>query len=144
MIKKFLYAVVLLPIFLVVVVVIACAIGEMSRRHQFDNAKTLSRITEVKFPKFKVVEYEKGRTSFNGDYRDELVLEFKEIPSEEFYTSLAESANWNIKNDSTYYYSRVWGNGLPAPPGEDDEEDMSINIQIKRGTKRFYVGYGAW
>lgn len=142
--KKFIYAVLLLPILLVTVIVIACVIAEISRRHKFDDAKTLSRITEVKFPKFKVVEYEKGRTSFNGDYRDELVLEFKKMPSEEFYTSLAESANWNITNDSTYYYSRVWGNGLSAPPGEDDDEDISINIQIKRGTRRFEVSYGAW
>lgn len=144
MIKKFLYTVLLLPIFLVVVAIIACAIGEISRRHKFDDAKTLSRIAEVKFPKFKVVEYEKGRTSFNGDYRDELVLEFKKMPSEEFYTALEESANWNIKDDSIYYYSRVWGNGFPAPPGEDDDEDMSLNIQIKRGARRFYVSYGAW
>jgi hypothetical protein len=38
----------------------------------------------------------------------------------------------------------MWGNGLPAPPGEDDEEDMSLEIEIKRGEKRFHVSYGAW
>lgn len=133
-----------LPLFVVTVIVIASIWGEVSRKHRFDDTKTLTRITEVEFPKFKVIEYEKGRTSFHGDYSDKLVLEFKEMPSEEFYAEIAESANWNIKNDSTYYYSRVWGNGLPAPPGEDDEEDMSLNIQIKRGDKRFYVSYGAW
>lgn len=171
MIKKLLYAVVLLPILLIVVVVIASAIGGISRKHRFDDAKTLTRITEVEFPEFKVIEYEKGRTGFHGDYSDELVLEFKEMPSEEFYTILeylADRGNanivekdsvdgnlyftesyykqtyWSFTNNSTYYYSRVWGNGLPAPPGEDDEEDMSLSIQIKRGEKCFHVSYGAW
>lgn len=43
-----------------------------------------------------------------------------------------------------YYYSRMWGNGLPAPEGEDDDEDMSLSVTIKRGEKRAEITYGAW
>ena len=137
----------LLPLLLVVVLTIDFTMGEIWRRHRFDDAKTLTRITEVKFPKFKVVEYDRGSTSFHGDYEDGLVLEFKDMPTEEFYASIeamVDSENWYVVGDSLYRYSRMWGNGIPAPPGEDDEEDMSLSIEIKRGEKQFHVSYGAW
>lgn len=140
----------LLPFLLIAVIAIASTWSEISRKHRFDDAKTLTRITEVEFPKLKVVEYDYGGSSFHGDYSDELILEFKELPSEEFYAVIDSHARcdnhdgWYVEGDSTYNYSRMWGNGLPAPPGEDDEEDMSLEIEIKRGEKRFHVSYGAW
>lgn len=137
----------LLPFLLVVVLTIYFTMGEIWHRHRFDDAKTLTRITEVEFPKFKVVDYDRGGTSFHGDYSDELVLKFTEIPSEKFYTSieaLSDSTDWHIEGDSIYCYYRMWGNGMPAPKGEDDEEDMFLNIEIKRGEKQFHVSYGAW
>lgn len=137
----------LLPFLLVVVLAIYFTMGEIWHRHRFDDAKTLTRITEVEFSKFKVIDRERGDRSFHGDYSDELILEFKEMPSEEFYTSieaLADSTDWYIEGDSIYCYYRMWGNGMPAPKGEDDEEDMFLNIEIKRGDKQFHVNYGEW
>lgn len=137
----------LLPLIALVVVVITFAMGEINRRHRFDDVKTLSRITEVEFPKFKVKDYDRGFSSFHGDYEDELVLEFKQLPTEEFYASIeamTDCGNWHVDGDSIYRYSRMWGNGMPAPKGEDDEEDMFLNIDIKRGEKQFHVSYGAW
>ena len=137
----------MLPLIVLVVVVITFTKGEINRRHRFDDAKTLTRITEVEFPKFKVKDYDRGFSSFHGDYEDGLVLEFKDMPTEEFYASIeamVDSENWNVVGDSLYRYSRMWGNGIPAPPGEDDEEDMSLSIEIKRGEKQFHVSYGAW
>ena len=137
----------LLSLFLFILVLID--IGLIGRRHMFDEDYILTRITEVYFPEFKVIEYERGKQGSRGDYRDELILEFYELPTEKFYTEIDSfvrcgDSGWNTKDDSTYYYSRMWGSGLPAPRGESDEEDMFLNIEIKRGEKRFRVNYGEW
>ena len=139
----------LIPLSLIAMVLIDNATGVISRRHMFDENYILTRITDVYFPEFKVIGYERGKQGSQGDYRDELILEFYELPAEEFYTEIDSLARcgddgWNTKGDSTYNYSRMWGNGLPAPLGESDDEDMSLEIEIKRGEKRFHVSYGAW
>ena len=134
----------LLPFLLVAVIAVVAVSDEISRRYRFDDAKTLTRITEVEFPKFKVVEYDRGCKSFHGDYSDELVLEFKEMPSEEFYAALENSSEWSSSDEGSYFYSRMWGNGMPAPKGEDDDEDVHLSIKIQRGEKRFHVTFGTW
>ena len=139
----------LIPLLLIALIRIDNATDFISRKRRFDDAETLTRVTETYFPKFRVVEfYEDWVLGPNRRFDNELILEFNKLPAEYFYTmidSLARSTDsgWNAKDDSTYYYSRTWGNGLPAPQGEDDSEDMSLTIQIKRGAKCFYVNYGA-
>ena len=139
----------LIPLLLIALIRIDNATDFISRKRRFDDAETLTRITETNFPKFKVVEfYEDWILGPNLKHDNELTLEFKKLPTENFYRvidSLARdtASGWSAKDDSTYYYSRTWGNGLPAPLGESDEEDMFLEIEIKRGEKRFYVYYGA-
>ena len=139
----------LIPLLLIALIRIDNATDFISRKRRFDDAETLTRITEMYFPKFKVVEfYEDWVLGPNRKFDNELILEFKMLPTEDFYTvidSIAKYADsgWSVKDDSTYCYSRTWGNGLPAPQGEDDNEGMSLSIEIKRGEKRFYVNYGA-
>ena len=139
----------LIPLLLIALIRIDNATDFISRKRRFDDAETLTRITETNFPKFKVVEfYEDWILGPNLKHDNELTLEFKKLPTENFYIvidSLARdtASGWSAKDDSTYYYSRTWGNGLPAPLGESDEEDMFLEIEIKRGEKRFYVYYGA-
>lgn len=139
----------LIPLLLIALIRIDNATDFISRKRRFDDAETLTRITETNFPKFKVVEfYEDWILGPNLKHDNELTLEFKKLPTENFYIvidSLARdtASGWSAKGDSTYYYSRTWGNGLPAPLGESDEEDMFLEIEIKRGEKRFYVYYGA-
>lgn len=139
----------LIPLLLIALIRIDNATDFISRKRRFDDAETLTRITETNFPKFKVVEfYEDWILGPNLKHDNELTLEFKKLPTENFYIvidSLARdtASGWSAKGDSTYYYSRTWDNGLPAPLGESDEEDMFLEIEIKRGEKRFYVYYGA-
>ena len=139
----------LIPLLLIALIRIDNATDFISRKRRFDDAETLTRITETNFPKFKVVEfYEDWILGPNLKHDNELTLEFKKLPTENFYIvidSLARdtASGWSAKDDSTYYYSRTWGNGLPAPLGESDEEDMFLEIEIKRGEKRFHVYYGA-
>lgn len=37
----------------------------------------------------------------------------------------------------------MWGNGLSAPKGEDDNEDMSFSIRLEKGSKQVILDYGA-
>ena len=118
------------------------------RKHRFDDKEILERITGVTYPDFKVIEYTKGRTSFLGDYNDQLLIEFKELPSVAFYQYLDSlivtgNSDWFIF-DNVYSYSKIWGNGFPAPNGEDDEEDMMFSIRFGKGSRQATIGYGAW
>lgn len=77
-----------------------------------------------------------------------LVIEFEEIPSEGFYMRIdsmitAGDSDW-FKHDNNYSYSKIWGNGFPAPEGEDNEEDMSFSISFDKGNKQATLRYGAW
>lgn len=118
------------------------------RENRFADQKVLSRITEAPFPSFTKKQYIKGRTSFTGDYMDELLIEFKETPSDDFYQIIdslinVPNSDWHRSNDG-YWYSKIWGNDFPAPKGEDDEEDMTICIWITKGNKEAMIRYGAW
>ena len=148
-IVKWIYNVIAsLPI-VAIVAVAAYFFGiDYMRRYRFDDSDTIERITGAPCPDFKVVEYEMGSSSFNGDYDDCLIVEFEQIPTKEFYQVLdslvkAEGSYWNC-NDGEYHYSRMWGNGMPAPEGEDDEEDMSLSFTMKKGENRAKIRYGAW
>lgn len=76
------------------------------------------------------------------------IIEFKETPSTAFYQKLdslitVEQSDWS-KRDNMYSYSRMWGNGMPAPSGEDDKEDMTFSIKFEEGSKQAVIDYGAW
>lgn len=140
------------PLFLIVYAIL-CLYGldiyyAYHRKYRFSDTETLERITGVHFPDFKVVEYKKDKNSFLGDYNDQLIIEFEEFPSEKFYTRIdsliaTEGSEW-FEHENTYSYSKMWGNGLSAPKGEDDDEDMSFSISFDKGSKQAILRYGAW
>lgn len=122
------------------------------REYRFANRRTIERITGVTLPNFKVIEYTKGRMSFQGDYNDQLIIEFKETPSAPFYQTIDSliatnhtgwTGGWAV-HDDTYSYDYMWGNGLPAPNGEDSDEDMTFSISFKKGSKQAIINFGAW
>lgn len=119
------------------------------RKHRFNDKEILERITGVAYPDFRVIEYTKdNRTSFLGDYNDQLLIEFKELPSAAFYQYLDSliatgHSGWFIF-DNVYSYGQFWGNGFPAPNGEDDEEDMTFSIHFSKGSRQATIDYGAW
>lgn len=119
-----------------------------SPKSVYAEKERLQRITGVVFPDFTVVDYKRGERSFQGDYTDEVTIEFKATPSDEFYQTIDSLINmpnsdWS-KKEQHYSYGRIWGNGLPAPEGEDDEEDMTFNISFEKGSKQATLTYGAW
>ena len=118
------------------------------RKYRFANNEVIERITGVSFPELSIIDYEKGNAGFLGDYNDVLTLEMENDLNESAYHYLdsvinAGDTNWSKHND-VYRYSIMWGNGLPAPKGENEEEDMTFSLSFKAGSKKVTLNYGAW
>ena len=119
-----------------------------SRENYFLDRDRIERITDVRLPKFKVKDYTKGNNSFNGDYNDGFYIEFNSpLPDSLFerIDSLIVSGNqyWE-KSGYKYTYYRVWGNGIPAPNGESDNDDRFFGLTIVRFSETGYIGHGMW
>lgn len=138
----------MLIVYAVAVLFILQGYGDYKRKHHFASNEVIERITGVAFPELSIIDYEKGDAGFLGDYNDMLTLEMKNDLSESTYHYLdsvisAGDTNWSKHND-VYRYSIMWGNGLPAPKGENEEEDMTLSLSFKAGSKKVTLNYGAW
>ena len=102
----------------------------------------IERITGVRIPEYKVTKAFIGPTSFNGDFEDSLYIEFETLPSDELFEKI-DSLNWYREGDE-YSFSTSWGNGSPAPEGENDEEDRFFKIKLTKGEKTGIIVYGMW
>ena len=121
---------------------------DYQRKYHYADNEVIERITGVAFPEVDIIDYEKGESGFLGDYSDKLILEMEEELGELTYHYLdsiinAGNTEWS-KHDDEYSYSIIWGNGFPAPKGEDDEEDMMFSLSTKKGSKIVTIEYGAW
>jgi hypothetical protein len=129
---------VLSPMMLIIVVVLALLVqadySYYSRRH-FVKSDVIENITGVSFPKYTVVE----RRSIWCDY---FMLEFERMPDEAFYKELDE--HFDCFEPGEYSFSAIWGNGIEAPKGESDKDDISFSIDIARGSKTFHIRVGEW
>ena len=136
------------PLFLIIYLLLFIVICYEDKRDYFQNRDRIERITEVRLPKFKMIEYHEGRRGFNGDFNDDFVFEFKSVPSDEMFDmidKLIESGKtgWHKEGDS-YIFNCTWGNGMPAPKGESDNEDRIFGITITRGEKQGVIRHGMW
>ena len=107
---------------------------DYQRKYRFADNEVIERITGVAFPEVDIIEYKKDNEGFLGDYKDELTLGMEDELSESIYHYLdsiisAGNTEWS-KHDDEYSYSIIWGNGFPAPKGEDDEEDIEFYINL--------------
>ena len=102
----------------------------------------IERITGVRIPEYKVTKAFIGPTSFLGDFEDSLYIEFETLPSDELFEKM-DSLNWYREGDK-YSFSTSWGNGSPAPEGENDEEDRFFKIKLTKGEKTGIIVYGMW
>ena len=117
-------------------------------KHYFANNEVIERITGVAFPELNILDYQKGRRNFLGDYNDTLILEMEYDLSKSIYHYLDSlistgNTNWSRSNDK-YNYSIMWGNGLPAPKGENNEDDVTFSLSFKTGSNIVTINYGAW
>lgn len=123
----------------------------LERTYKFTNRETLNEITGVVLPKFKVVDRIYGGSGFTGDYSDEIIIRFKDTLPHGFYLQLDSICNvntyWcksNMDSQTIYRYDRMWGNGLPAPQGQDDEDDYFFNIKIQQDSREATITCGMW
>lgn len=140
------------PLMLIVYAIIALFVlqgyYDYQRKYRFVNNEAIERITGVAFPEVDIIDYEKGEGGFLGDYNDKLTLEMEEELSESTYHYLDSIVNsgdtgWS-KRDDEYSYSIMWGNGLPAPKGESEEDDGMFSLSFKRGSKIINLSHGSW
>ena len=121
---------------------------DYQRKYRFANNEAIERITGVAFPEVDIIDYKKDKRSFLGDYNDKLTLEMEDELSESTYHYLdsiinAGNTGWS-KRDDEYSYSVMWGNGLPVPKGENEEEDGMFSLSFKKGSKIINLSHGSW
>ena len=138
----------MLIVYAVAVIFILQGYNDYKRKHYFASNEVIERITGVAFPELSIIDYEKGEAGFTGDYNDMLTLEMENDLSESTYHYLDSvisvgNTNWHKRNDE-YIYGTVWGNGLPAPEGENEEEDIMFSLSFKAGSKIINLSHGSW
>lgn len=110
----------------------------------------IERITEVRVPEYKVTKYIIGGTTFKGDYIDSLFIEFESLPADELFEKIdsirasKEHSAWYTSDSIHYSYYKLWGNGRPAPKGEDPNADRIFEIEITKGEKAGIIVCGMW
>ena len=110
------------------------------------NKDRIERITKVRLPDFEMIDFKQESAGFLPDYENTYTIEFKEELSDEFYAKLDSLVNEGVweKYDDGYGYSNIWGNGTPAPEGENAEEDRHYGIRIVKGSKTATITAGVW
>ena len=118
--------------------------SEHYMQHHFVRRRVVENITGVKFPKYKVLNRGEEWKCFgrSPEHVYDFTMEFDKMPDEEFYKKL--DVYFDCFEPDKYSYSAIWGNGLEAPKGESDKDDISFSIDIERGSKTFHIRVGEW
>ena len=108
----------------------------------------IERITGIRVPAYKTIEYHEGQRGFNGDYNDWFTIEFKTMPTDEMFDEIDKmietgKTGWH-KEGNDYIFNCTWGNGFKAPKGESDDEDRMFGITITREKKQGTIRSGMW
>ena len=138
----------MLIVYFIIFLLVLQGYDDHRRKYRFANNETIERITGVAFPELDIIDYKKANRGFLGDYKDKLILEMKDELSESTYHYLdsiinAGNTQW-FKHDDEYSYSIMWGNGLPAPQGESEEDDGMFSLSFKKGSKIINLSHGSW
>ena len=110
----------------------------------YSNPEVFEKSTGVRLPPFKVTKYEHGYVCWNGDFEDELTIEFDKPLSDEFYHYLDESG-WVKCSDDPFEIQSI---GIYI---FDDEViykgrmgvDEYLNIHIHKDRSGATIEYGA-
>ena len=140
---------VLSPMMLIVMVV-AAIFGymyylEYHMQHHFVKRRVVENITGVRLPRYKVIDRGGEERKCFGRFPEhtyDFTLEFKKMPDEDFYNKLDE--HFDSFEPGKYSFSAIWGNGIEAPKGESDEDDISFSIAIEKGSKTFHIRVEEW
>ncbi len=118
--------------------------SERYMQHHFVRRRVVENITGVRLPRYKVIDREEEWVCFgrSPEHTYLFTLEFNKVPDYEFYKKLDE--HFDCFEPGEYSFSVIWGNGLEAPKGESNEDDISFSIDIERGLKTFQIRVGRW
>lgn len=109
----------------------------------FVDSERLERISGVYLDLGDIVEESIDEPSFNGDYSTDIRVVLNSKPNYERLDSLVRANKW-MKYDGVYSFHVIWGNDLPAPPGEDENEDRMLSIIIPINTDTITITTGMW
>ena len=131
---------------LVLVCLMSCRPVEELKPEEWPTDR-IERITGVRLPEYEVTRFFLGPVMLMGDFTDTLYIEFESIPSDELFEkidTLSTIIGWHKSDSFHYSYYKTWGNGYPAPEGEDPEEDRIFEIKLTKGEKTGIIVYGMW
>ncbi|MBR1512999.1 MAG: hypothetical protein IJ622_01760 [Bacteroidales bacterium] len=113
-------------------------------QHHFSRRRVIENITGVRLPRYKVVDRGEDWKCFGRfpEHAYDFTLEFRKMPDEDFYENLDE--HFDCFEPGKYSFSTIWGNGLEAPKGESDDDDISFSIDVERGSKTFHIRVMEW
>ena len=113
-------------------------------QHHFVRRRVVENITGVRLPRYKVIERGEEWECFSRSPKHtyDFTLEFKKMPDDAFYEKLNE--HFDCFEPGKYCYSAILGNGIEAPKGESDKDDISFSIDIERGSKTFQIRVIGW
>ena len=60
----------MLILYLIIALLVMQGYSDYQRKYRFADNEAIERITGVAFPKVDIIYYQKGGSSFNGDYSD--------------------------------------------------------------------------
>ena len=145
--KKHLFCVLLAMSFLLCVS--SCNKKESTRSSRFADSERLSSVLGVELPEYTLLSDTLVWENWMGDCECRMVIEFNRPLTQSFYASLdsvsaVDSMFWSKTVDGSYWFSRAWGNAYPAPPGEDPEMDLFVQLKIPLEARTLEVVYGAW
>ena len=113
-------------------------------QHHFVRRRVVENITGVRLPRYNVIERGEEWECFSRSPKHtyDFTLEFKKMPDDAFYEKLNE--HFDCFEPGKYCYSAILGNGIEAPKGESDKDDISFSIDIERGSKTFQIRVIGW
>ena len=117
---------------------------EYYMKHHFVKRRVVENITGVRFPRYKVVNWSEERICFGRRPEQAYVfsLEFNKMPDEAFCKMLDEK--FESFERGRYGFSAIWGNGIKAPKGESDKDDINFSVTVERDSKTFQIRAGRW
>lgn len=113
-------------------------------RHHFVKRRVIENITGVRLPRYKVVDKGEEWKCFVRfpEHAYHYELKFRRMPDEAFYEKLDE--HFDCFEPGVYNYSAIWGNGMEAPKGESDKDDIGFSIDIERDSNTCHVRVWTW
>lgn len=109
----------------------------------FVDTERIERITGASLYFNDIVDAEFGEPSFNGDYSNTYMVVLEKRPDYAALDSLVSVGRWQ-KYEDGYHFSAIWGNDLPAPEGEDPNEDRMLRIRIPFDSDTISMTTGKW